>query len=300
MSTRRSFILGSTACAAALACPGYSQPTDLRSIVPGVWLYEGDFLSNGRCNSVVIECKHNLVLVDANSAGGALALQAEVKRLSAKPISHVLLTHHHGDHIYGNAVWTRAGAATVAHETMLNELARLEPGRWRDESAHNPQMATLGEAPEAPRQTFAGSLWVLDDGERRIEVHHLGAAHTRDDVAVYLPRERLLCSGDIAISTSLNSFFDSDFKHWQVALQAASRFQPRHVLPGHGHPGGPEILEGQRQFLALLDNAVTQGLKRGQLPAQISAALEIPDVLKPWVSGYLPQQIEQICQRLKS
>jgi cyclase len=300
MLTRRSFIVGSTACAAVIACPSDSQPTGLRSIVPGVWLYEGDFLSNGQCNSVVIECKHNLIIVDANSASGAVTLQAEVKRLSPKPIHYVLLTHHHGDHIYGNAVWTRAGAITVAHETMLNELARLEPMRWRSESAHNPQMATLGEAPEAPRRTFAGPLWVLDDGERRVEVHHLGAAHTRDDVVVYLPREHLLCTGDIAISTSLNSFFDSNFKHWQVVLQAAARFQPRHVLPGHGHPGGLEILEGQLQFLTLLDRAVTQGLGRGQSPAQIYATLEIPGVLKPWVSGYLSQQVEQIYQQLKS
>jgi cyclase len=289
--TRRSFVVGA-ACAAAVA---RGEGTGLRAIVPGVWFHSGDFLTTGQCNSVVIERKNDFVIVDANSAGGALALQAEVRGLSAKPVRYVLLTHHHGDHIYGNAVWTRAGAVTVAHEAMLGELTRLEPGRWRSAAKSTPEMAALGDAPEAPKQTFAGPVWVLDDDERRIEVHSFGAGHTRDDVVVYLPRERVLCSGDIAINTSLNSFMDSDFLHWPAALREVGRLDARHVLPGHGEAGGAEILEGQGQFLAALDKAVTDGLRQGKTPEQIAAGLELPERLKPWSSGNLSRQVAQIC-----
>jgi cyclase len=298
MFTRRSFLIGSTACAAAIARPAKPEATGLRKIVPGVWFFAGDFLSTGRCNSVVIERKNDLVVVDANSAGGAGALQAEVKRLSAKPVRYVLLTHHHGDHIYGSAVWTRAGALTVAHQSMLGELAHLEPARWRMAAARDPEVAALGDAPELPRHAFTGAQWVLDDDERRIEVHSFGAGHTRDDVVVYLPREQVLCTGDIAINTSLNSFFDCDFRHWPKALRAVVQLSARHVLPGHGEPGGVEIIEGQEQFLAALDKAVTGGLQSGLSPVQIAAGLHLPDSLHPWVGSNLPQQVAQIYAQL--
>jgi cyclase len=298
MFTRRSFLIGGTACAAASARLVRPQGAGLRAIVPGVWFYQSDFLTTGQCNSVVIERKNDFVIVDANSPGGAVAIQAEVHRLSSKPVRYVLLTHHHGDHIYGNALWTRAGAVTVAHKNMVGELARLEPARWRMAAARDPEMAGLGDAPEAPRQTFDGSQWVLDGDDRRIEVHSFGAAHTRDDVVVYLPREQVLCTGDMALNTALNSFVDSDFRHWPKALSAASQLRAQYILPGHGAPGGVEILEGQAQFLAALNKAITAGLEGGQSAAQIAAALKLPDTLKTWVSSNLPQQVAQIYAQL--
>jgi cyclase len=270
----------------------------LQAIVPGVWFYSGDFPLNGQCNSVVIERKRDLVVVDANSVSGALAVQSAIKQLSPKPVRYVLLTHHHGDHVFGNAVWTRTGAVTVAHQSMLDELARIEPARWRSAAAHDPRMAALGDSLEPPKQTFAGPVWTLDDDVRPIEVHFFGAAHTRDDVVVYLPGDQVLCSGDVALSTSLNSFFDSDFQHWPAVLQAVRQLGAGHVLPGHGDAGGAEILEGQGRFLAALGDAVADGLARGLAPRQIASALHFPDELKPWVGRALAQQVETICAQL--
>jgi glyoxylase-like metal-dependent hydrolase (beta-lactamase superfamily II) len=292
--TRREFLVGSAAFATVLARPAHSSETGLRPVVPGVWFYQGDFLTSGQCNSVVIERRKDLVVIDANSASGALALQAELRKLSPKPVRFVLLTHHHGDHIYGNAVWTRAGAVTVAHRAMLPELVRLEPARWQSQAANDAQMAALGNAPEPPRQTFDGSSFVLDEGGRRIELHHFGTAHTRDDVVVFLPREKVLCTGDVALSTALNSFTDSDFDHWPVVLRAVAGLDARHVLPGHGNPGGPEILAGQAQFLATLAAAIDQGIHEGKSPAQIAANVHLPESLQPWVSSFMPEQIRQI------
>jgi glyoxylase-like metal-dependent hydrolase (beta-lactamase superfamily II) len=292
--TRREFLAGSAAFATVLARPAHSSETGLRPVVPGVWFYQGDFLAKGQCNSVVIERRRDLVVIDANSASGALALQAELRKLSPKPVRFVLLTHHHGDHIYGNAAWTRAGAVTVAHRAMLAELARLEPARWQSQAANDAQMAAFGNAPEPPRQTFDGSSFVLDEGGQRIELHHFGTAHTRDDVVVFLPREKVLCTGDVALSMSLNSFTDSDFDHWPVVLRAVAGLDARHVLPGHGNPGGPEILAGQAQFLAALAAAIDQGIHEGESPAQIAANVHLPESLQPWVSSFMPEQIRQI------
>ena len=55
---------------------------------------------------------------------------ADAKRSRSKPVKYVFDTHHHGDHLYGNAVWTQAGATTLAFKGVAEEMKRLEPARW--------------------------------------------------------------------------------------------------------------------------------------------------------------------------
>ena len=90
-----------------------AQPGTLRQIVPGVWFREGELKDLGHCNNIIIEMQDYLIVVDANFPSGArLAMQA-AKQLSKKPVKYVFDTHHHGDHAYGNPVWTAAGATTI-------------------------------------------------------------------------------------------------------------------------------------------------------------------------------------------
>ena len=102
----------------------------LEQIAPGVWFREGDLKNLGHCNNIVIEMKDYLIVVDANFPSGARATMADIRRISSKPVKYVFDTHHHGDHSYGNAVWTAAGATTLAYRGVAEEMKRYEPGRW--------------------------------------------------------------------------------------------------------------------------------------------------------------------------
>ena len=118
--------------AALFVAPSEASPETVRQILPGVWFREGDLESLGHCNNIIIEMKDYLIVVDANFPSGARAALADAKRIDArKPVKYVLLTHHHGDHAYGTAVWTKAGAATVAFQATAEELRRVEPQRWQ-------------------------------------------------------------------------------------------------------------------------------------------------------------------------
>src|SRR5580765_671037 len=101
----------------------------VRIVAPGVWFREGD-MDQGHCNNTIIEMKDYLIVVDANFPSGARGAMLDAKRLSPKPVKYVFDTHHHGDHLYGNAVWTQAGATTLAFKGVGEELKRLEPARW--------------------------------------------------------------------------------------------------------------------------------------------------------------------------
>ena len=107
-----------------------AQPGSLKQIVPGVWFREGDLKNLGHCNNIVIEMKDYLIVVDANFPSGARATMADVKKVSSKPVKYVFDTHHHGDHAYGNSVWTGSGATTLAYKGVVEMSNFPGPQVW--------------------------------------------------------------------------------------------------------------------------------------------------------------------------
>ena len=87
--------------------------------------------------------KDYLIVVDANYPGRAKELLEVVKGLSTKPVRYVFDTHAHGDHSYGNSVWTKAGATTMAFRGVLKEMDRWEPARWQ--AAHGEAGGCTGD-----------------------------------------------------------------------------------------------------------------------------------------------------------
>src|SRR5215469_3133451 len=157
---------------------GDAQPNSLKQIVPGVWFREGDLVHEGHCNNIIIEMKDYLIVVDANFPSGARAAIADAKKISSKPVKYVFDTHHHGDHAYGNAVWTQAGATTIAYQGVADEMKRYEPARWQASAKERKDVAELNRnAPEPPQQTFTDSPHVITDGTRRVEFRSFGWAH---------------------------------------------------------------------------------------------------------------------------
>jgi glyoxylase-like metal-dependent hydrolase (beta-lactamase superfamily II) len=285
-----------------VATRGDAQPNTMKLIAPGVWFREGDLVNQDHCNNVIIEMKDYLIVVDANFPSGARLALADAKKVSPKPVKFVFDTHHHGDHTYGNAVWTGAGATTIAYQGVAEEMKRYEPARWKMAMKERKDVADMHrESVEPPQQTFTDSPHVITDGTRRVEFYHFGWAHTRGDGFLYLPRERVLCSGDAAVNGPYNFTGDGNIGNWPKVLDGALQLKVDHVLPGHGGAGGKEILTGQRAFMIELHKAVQQAVASGKklddLVKKSSgkqvASLQLPDSVKNWVSAdSLPDQVK--------
>jgi len=307
-------ILVTFASLAALAffeAAGDAQPGTVRQIVPGVWFREGDLEKLGHCNNIIIEMKDYLIVVDANFPSGARLAMEAAKKASDKPVKYVFDTHHHGDHAYGNAVWTEAGATTLAYQGVAEEMKRYEPKRWVATAKERQDVAQLHRASvEPPKQTFAASPFILKDDTREVRFYFFGWAHTRGDGFAYLPKEKVLCSGDAAVNGPYNYTADANIGNWPQVVAAARKLDVQHVLPGHGGPGGREILEGQARFMAALYNAVEEAVKQGKSLDNIvqrqgdkltSTSITLPANVKNWVGDGLPDQVrdayEEISQR---
>ena len=294
---------GLLVCSAMLTA-GIGQPGTVKEIVKGVWFREGELLDKGHCNNVIIEMKEYLIVVDANFPSGARLAMLDAQKVSKKPVKYVFDTHHHGDHAYGNAVWTKAGAITLAHVGVANEMKRVEPGRWKEAAKERKDVAELGMGgPETPKETFSGDLKVLEDATRKVEFHFFGWAHTRGDGFVYLPKEKLICTGDAVVNGPFNYTGDGNILNWPNVIDKALQLNPQYVLPAHGASGGKEILTGEKAFMVELRQAVEKSIKSGKkLPdlvkmdgkKPVSTTVKLSDNVKNWVGEYLPAQVKDV------
>ena len=275
-----------------------AKPETIAQIAPGVWFREGDLTNLGHCNNIVIEMQDYLIVVDANFPSGARATMADVKRVSSKPVKYVFDTHHHGDHSYGNAVWTDAGATTLAYRGVAEEMKRYEPARWQQTSKERKDVAAMNRpSVEPPKQTFNENLFVLDDGARKVEFHFFGWAHTRGDGFVYLPKEQILCTGDAVVNGPYNYTADGNIGNWPGVVRAAEKLKVKTVLPGHGVPGGPEVMNGQALFMVELRKAVQSAVDQGRKPADL-AKLQLPNSVRNWVGDGLAAQAKDAYEEI--
>lgn len=286
---------------AVFAPPSHAGSETIHIVAPGIWFREGDH-DQGHCNNVVIEMKDYLVIVDANYPSGAEGVMRDVKYMSPKPVKYVFDTHHHGDHTYGNALWTQAGATTVGFQGLADEMKRLEPARWLAAVKTRPDVAALNrDTPEPPKKIVTEDLFLLNDSEHRIEFRSFGWGHTRGDGYVYLPKEQVLCTGDAVVNGPYNNLRDANIANWPEVLAKVGKLRIKTVLPGHGTMGGRELLTGQEQFLRDLYQEVRKGIDRGDSLEQIQATLKLPNAVEGWVGEEsLKRQAADVYQEIKA
>lgn len=279
---------------------GDAQPNTVKQIAPGVWFREGDIQHEGHCNNAIIEMKDYLIVVDANFPSGARAVLADAKKVSSKPVKYVFDTHHHGDHAYGNAVWTQAGAVTIAYQAVAEEMKRYEPARWQQTAKERKDVGDLKiDHPEPPKQTFTDSPHVITDGTRNVEFRFFGWAHTRGDGFVYLPKERVLCTGDAVVNGPYNYTADGNVGNWPRVVESAMKLNVEHVLPGHGPAGGKEVLVGQRAFMLELHQVVETAIQSGKKLDDLvnggknpRTTVQLSAAVKNWMGAGFPGQVK--------
>jgi cyclase len=145
----------------------------------------------------------------------------------------------------------------------------------------------------------------FDDGARRVELHYLGVAHTHGDTFAWLPKEKVLFTGDACVNGAYNNVRDGDVGAWIKTLEAAKELGARIVCPGHGPMGGPEIIVDQQQFFVELYARVQALFAAGRTPDEARAAVSgiggeltaIPTIAR-YVGGGLGGQVEKVWTEL--
>jgi cyclase len=272
--------LGSTAVfsnGTALAqSPARTRPPTPVEIAPGVFtlIEPADRIW---CNVTWVVFRDHILVLDGGRLSEAQLYHPIIQATADKPIRFVLNTHHHGDHSYGNEFWTQHGAMVMGNSKIVEEFARDEPHRL--EHFPTPESAALWKTEmEAthiqPPRLLLSSPTVFDDGTQRVELLHLGPAHTAADTIAWLPKQKILVSGDIVVNGPYNAMWDAHVLSWIDVLAKTEALRADVVVPGHGAPGPGSLVGGQRAYFIALREAAKGVIARGGDAKELRASVD--------------------------
>lgn len=253
------------AVAAAQSGPGpYGNKYQINKLSAGVYTLTWELVSGAPAigNSTFVIGDTDVIVVDSGfSKSAGEAILGALRQITNKPVSMVINTHWHGDHVFGNQAFKSAfpNARFAAHpETRAGIIS----GEVDYRAANRPKIEarigelkakstrTAAEISELARAEMQIDAWIGDyvlpdllveqrltvmQGDRRIELMHLGHANTRGDLVVFLPQEKILISGDMAITPVPFAFFSSP-RAWIATLDRLAGIDAATIVPGHGPP----------------------------------------------------------------
>jgi len=287
--SRRGFLRGGTALLTlaaeaellgGTASAGMAEAAKVDLIAPDIYFHEGTVSDNADavCNNGWIMFEDYVLVIDANFPAGAKLIISKIRSLTDKPIRFAFDTHHHGDHAYGNQVFVENGGVPVAHTGVIEEMHRYEtgyygskPGRWEEAAKTRADLRTTRLKP--PSVLFSKDL-IFDDGKHRVELMHLGVAHTHGDAVAWLPNERVLFAGDMCVNGPYNYVGDGDVGKWIETLDAAKQLGAKIVCTGHGPRSVASVLDDQQAFFKALREQVGS-VMAGKPPEEAKTQVEV-------------------------
>lgn len=200
-----------------------------------------------------------VVVVDAlGTPALGEALRQAIARVTDEPIRRVILTHYHADHAYGLAALKAAGAEIWAHEAAREYLDGGEAERRREQRARDLFPWVAESMPIVRPDRWLGEDTAFTLGTVRFEIHHLGPAHSPEDVIVVLPDEGVVFGGDILFAGRIPFVGEADSRQWLRRIDELLRMEPRVIVTGHGELSRDPVkdLSLTRDYLLYLRSAM--------------------------------------------
>lgn len=229
-----------TLAALVLPFPVLADILNVQPVAPGIWAIEGpaeqrDAQNLGNNATFgLIETTDGAVLVDPGGTwAGAAMLHEVVRGLTDQPVTHVINTGGQDHRWLGNSYWQAEGATVIASaDAVADQQARASMQLTMLSQLVGEGLS--GTEPAGANVTFETDH-VLELGGRRIEIRHVGAAHTPGDSFVWLPDAQVVFTGDIVyVGRILGVMEFSDSATWLEAFGAIEMLEPVHLVPGHG------------------------------------------------------------------
>ncbi len=260
-----------TLCVAAALQPAGTAHTGaafrFNKVAEGVYHVVGTGTLSVVGNAAVIINDDDVVIIDdLVSPAAAWVLLEEIKTLTDKPVRTVINTHYHFDHAHGNQIFGK-DVLIIGHEVTRDMLLggkSAEMPLYKGYMTRLPaQIQTLqqrlaAETDAARKATLQTELQIAENnaasqaelkptppnvtlkkqmtlyrGGREIQIRFLGRAHTAGDVVVYLPKEKIVITGDL-LTSALSNMSDAYVNEWDDTLEELKKLDFTTVLPGHG------------------------------------------------------------------
>ncbi len=262
--------------AKAFASAGDLAPKAISFTEIGPGLYA--FTAEGDPNTGVIIGDDAVMVIDTQATPVMAAKVIEyIRAVTDKPIKYVVLSHYHAVRVLGaSAYGAQQVIASAACRAMIHERGAED---WASEYARFPRLFEAADSIPGltwPTMTFDRRMTVYL-GSRRVDLIHLGRAHTAGDIVAWVPDSSVMFSGDIVEYRSACYCGDGHFADWPAALDAIAGFRPRALAPGRGDAltGEAKVAEAlalTRDFLESTYRPVAEAAAAGRSLKQAFAA----------------------------
>jgi glyoxylase-like metal-dependent hydrolase (beta-lactamase superfamily II) len=264
-------------------------------------------------NAGIIDLGDQVLIFDSFIAPAAAAdLREAVAALSSRPVSALINSHYHNDHIWGNQAFpsdipiistikTRELIVTLgadehrwfaAHSQERLDALAAQLDQEKDEASrrltsysityYRTILETLPELQiRLPNVTFVDQL----DFHGPHRVAHLicyGGGHTPSDSILYLPEERIIFMADMLFTGTHTYLPDGDPDEMRRTLSRIMQLPAETLVPGHGRLGNASDVEKMIRYIDRLETLVDEGIRRGMTDDDL-AHLPIPDEYRNWV-----------------
>ena len=246
-------------------------------------------VTGGGGNTAVFVTAKGVVLVDTKLANWGQAILDKVKTVTDKPVTHIINTHTHGDHVGSNEFFP-AAVEVVAHANVATSMAKM------------PAFADGTKTHAFPDKTYTTTMTVLD-GADAIDLHYFGAAHTNGDSFVVFRNLRVMHAGDAFASKGL-PLLDGNNGGSGVAypetLEKAARGirNVDTVIPGHSTVMTWQDFVDYGEFNRAVLTAVQAAKNAGKTPEDAAATLALPAKFSAYVRTRAKDNVATIYKQL--
>lgn len=306
-------VVAGVALALGAGSAGAQRLFDLQKVADGVYAALATARTPINCNAAVVVYDEGVLVVDTHSRpSSARALIGQIAAVTDKPVRYAVNTHFHWDHAQGNHAYPVAfpkQVAVVASEATRENLRSMGMDRVKDQLVNAPRdIADLNKRLAAetdpaardklrdelqqqedylaemkslelvlPDLTFDKSM-ILHRKDMDIVLLFLGRGHTSGDVVAYLPKQRVVATGDL-LHGWMPYMGDSYPPEWVATLDALDTLDFDHIIGGHGTVKPKSHLRVFRNYIADLIEEVRRARGRGESLGQAKAS--VAALLKP-------------------
>ena len=248
--------------------PLYSKPVEF---IPNVWSAIGatappTYENTGHNNNLSFIVTGDGVVVINGGAAYVLAkaLHEEIRTITDQPVKLVIDENGQGHAMLGNSYWSEQGVPILAHVDAAHEIEARGDAILESMKRYNRDKAE-GTFVAMPTDTFEDKR-VIEMGDYKIEVLHLGPAHGPGDTQVWLPEQNLVIAGDMAFHERMLPIFEDTIvldwiETWECCFEALNA---TYVIPGHGHPTNmDQVRRFTRDYLVYLREKIGEHLDGG-------------------------------------
>lgn len=228
-----------------------------------------------------------VIVIDPGSSlqAGRMVMK-RIRETTDRPVTHVFITHVHGDHWLGNHGITEIypDAVIMAHPEMIRKARDGEGAHWVSLMSAATEGFTDGTEAVIPREAVDDSE-TLEIHGKTFRVHAPGKAHSGTDIMIEYVDESVLFTGDNVLYKRIARMDDGTFSGNIDACQLAIDIGARHYVPGHGPVGGIEVPTSFLAYLQTLYGEVErlyeEGLQAFEMKETVVAKLA---AYRDWVN----------------